>query len=482
MEGETGSSINAEMLYGERVLPTLDSNIKSGNSLIDMDFYDGQIDFEPELEKKVKPFSWEKGFAEVFKHGGFDAVIGNPPYVTIGGKEDTLFFKDEVEYLLSKYLSNQYKPNLYAFFYEKGLNILKKDGLVSFIVPRTIIDNIYYKTLREHFRNKSLIIKLLKLNYEVFGDATTGGTSICVFQKSAKKNSAIKCFDINSKDEFSSKKPLIINQEEILIGDNKSFSFSNPTHQLLINKILKENPKLEFFCSVNNGVNTGNAANVLLYEKAFNNKYRKILEGKNINRYTTNWKGLWINYDTTLKSRIKLEDLKTKQNKIDFALRDSRIFDSEKIIIRQTADRIIGQIDNDKYISRHSTHCILNDYEPINLKFLLAILNSKLIDFCYTQLIPEKGKVFAEVKAINVKQLPIKKIDEKNKSEKSLHNEIVNLVETMLQLQQQKQTSTLPNQLQQVEQRIAYTDEKINEKVYSLYGLTEEEVRLVEGG
>ncbi len=69
MEGETGSSITAEMRFGERILPTLENNIKSGNSLIDIDFYDGQIDFEPELEKKVKPFSWEKGFPEVFKQG-----------------------------------------------------------------------------------------------------------------------------------------------------------------------------------------------------------------------------------------------------------------------------------------------------------------------------------------------------------------------------------------------------------------------------
>jgi TolA-binding protein len=78
-------------------------------------------------------------------------------------------------------------------------------------------------------------------------------------------------------------------------------------------------------------------------------------------------------------------------------------------------------------------------------------------------------------------QLPIKQIDFSNKSEKSLHDEIVQLVETMLQLQQQKQSSTLPEQLQQLEQRIAYTDDKINEKVYALYGLTEEEIKIVEG-
>ncbi|MBS1655976.1 MAG: N-6 DNA methylase, partial [Bacteroidetes bacterium] len=69
MEGETGSSVNAELRFGERLLPTLDNNIKCGNSLVDVDFYDGQLDFEPATEKKIKPFSWQQAFPAVFKQG-----------------------------------------------------------------------------------------------------------------------------------------------------------------------------------------------------------------------------------------------------------------------------------------------------------------------------------------------------------------------------------------------------------------------------
>ena len=83
MEGETVASIASQLrLFNERVLPTLDNNIKDGNSLVDTDFYRGVLDFGE--EKKVKPFSWQKAFPEVFKQGGFDIVIGNPPYV-LGG-------------------------------------------------------------------------------------------------------------------------------------------------------------------------------------------------------------------------------------------------------------------------------------------------------------------------------------------------------------------------------------------------------------
>ncbi len=478
MEGETDASINQQLkIWDDRVLPTLENNIKNGNSLIDTDFYSNEMDFG--YDKKINPFNWEKSFSEVFKTGGFDVVIGNPPYVTIGGKEDTSFFKQEVEYLLTRYVSNQYKPNLYAFFYEKGLSLLKEEGVISFIVPRTFIDNIYYKALREYFVMNSKIISLLKLNYEVFDEATTGGTSICIFQKANPKNSKVQTFDINNEDEFALANSILIKQKEILISEYKSFSFSNPETQKIVSKISKSNPKLEFYCSVNNGVNTGNAANFLLSEKSLNNNYRKILEGKDINRFRTKWKGLWIHYDPSLKSRIKLKDLQTKQNKIDFALRDVRIFDSEKIIIRQTGDRIIANLDSDKFITRHSTHLILNDFHPIDLKFLLGLLNSKLMDFYYNALIPEKGKAFAEVKAINVKQLPIKNIDKKNKIEVAQQNEIIKLVEQLFKLNEEKLEAKLQTKIFQLESKIDYCEDRINEIVYNLYCLTKDEIEII---
>jgi len=79
-------------MFHERVLPTLDENIKDGNSLIDTDFYDGQLDFGD--DKKIKPFNWQKGFPEVFKQGGFDVVIGNPPYIPI-----EIFNEEEKDFL-----------------------------------------------------------------------------------------------------------------------------------------------------------------------------------------------------------------------------------------------------------------------------------------------------------------------------------------------------------------------------------------------
>jgi type I restriction-modification system DNA methylase subunit len=477
MEGETQASIATQAsLFNERVLPTLDDNIKSGNSLIDLDYYDNQLDFGE--EKKIKPFNWQKAFNNVFKLGGFDVAIGNPPYVTIGGKEDTLFDKSEIIYLLNKYISNQYKPNLYAFFYERGLSLLKENGLVSYIVPRTIIDNIYYKSLRELIVENHTIETIVKLNYEVFEDATTGGTSICIFKKNNKnKKNNVNTKDVKNIQEFSSEDYLQIPQTEILIGDNKSFSFSSKSEISIINK-LDNSKRISIFCSVNNGVNTGNCAEILLSTKKETVNHRKILEGKNINRYTTNWKGLWVNYDPTIRNRINISDLKTKQNKIDFALRDENIFNSAKIIVRQTGDKIIANIDFDKYVTRHSTHCLVNDFEKIDMLFLLGVLNSKATNFYYNFLIPEKGKAFAEVKGVNIKQLPVPII---NKSNEHSYDQIIKFVNQLLQLNKDLQATTLETKKEQIKNKIDYSEDKINELVYQLYNLTEEEIEIVAG-
>jgi hypothetical protein len=136
MEGETNASIQQQFkLWNERVLPTLDQNIKDGNSLIDTDFYSAELDFG--FEKRIKPFNWRNAFPTVFEKGGFDVVIGNPPYVL--GRET---FEDSVKkYLASSYKSYGGKYDLYVFFCERALSLLNKKGRFSFIIPNTILSN-----------------------------------------------------------------------------------------------------------------------------------------------------------------------------------------------------------------------------------------------------------------------------------------------------------------------------------------------------
>jgi len=131
MEGETEASIASQFrLFNERALPTLDDNIKDGNSLVDIDFYHTQLDFGE--DKRIKPFSWQNGFSEVFKQGGFDIIIGNPPYFSLD-----IVSNEQKSYYENKYSSFATRQsNIYFFFIAKSHELLQENGIISFINER----------------------------------------------------------------------------------------------------------------------------------------------------------------------------------------------------------------------------------------------------------------------------------------------------------------------------------------------------------
>lgn len=128
MEGETSASMQTEMTF-ERILPTLDNNIKSGNSLIDLDFYENKLEFGD--ERKIKPFNWKQAFSEVFQQGGFDAIIGNPPYVKEYSNRE-IFEQIKCSHLIKYY---QGKMDLWYFFVCYSLDILKKMEYWDLLFP-----------------------------------------------------------------------------------------------------------------------------------------------------------------------------------------------------------------------------------------------------------------------------------------------------------------------------------------------------------
>ncbi len=148
LEDETQSSINAELRFGETVLPSLENNIRVGNSWIDVDYYEQYPDADTHT---VKPFSWEDNFKEVFKHGGFDVVIGNPPYV----RQEMI--RDILPYLKNRYVVFDGSADLYIYFIEKGLNILNEEGSSAIIVSNKWMRAKYGKSLRTWLKQKNIV-------------------------------------------------------------------------------------------------------------------------------------------------------------------------------------------------------------------------------------------------------------------------------------------------------------------------------------
>ena len=516
MEGETKSSINAQLNFGERILPTLDDNIKCGNSLIDVDFYDGMLEFESGFEKKVKPFSWQKAFPNVFKQGGFDCVIGNPPYV----RQELLHdFKD---YFQKHYKVYHGVADLYSYFFEKGIGLLNDKGVFGIIVANKWMRTNYGEPLRKWLKQQSIWQIIDFGDLPVFQQATTYPCIIIAGKDLSAMG--LESFTVNMKTlEFESLEKYIdeneqkFNQQSL---EDEGWNLGSETEQQLLKKLqsagipLGEYVKGKIFYGIKTGLNEAFVINeetrnrLIAENKKSEEIIKPFLAGKNIKRYEqpdsksylilfkkgfTNsrgnnpknpWKWLSENYKSIAEYLKPFEEKgKKRYDKGDYwwELRTCEYYDEfekGKILWPGISHEITSfAFDVNKFFGNDNNQLIGSSD-----KYLLGILNSSLAKFQLLNICDKVQGGFYRLKIIYIKQLSVKVINENNKSEKSLHDEIVHLVETMLQLQKEKQQTTLPDKLNHIETRIQYTDDKINKIVYELYGLNEEEVGIVKGG
>ena len=149
--------------------------------------------------------------------------------------------------------------------------------------------------------------------------------------------------------------------------------------------------------------------------------------------------------------------------------------------MRQTGDSIIAVLVEGGFIGRDNLHILLPRDEDYDLRYALGIMNSKLMDFAYTMMNPEKGEALAQVKKYHIEQLPIRPINFSDKSDKAKHDKMVALVERMLDLHKRLAKTKAPDDKTKLQRQIEATDREIDRLVYDLYGLTEEEIKIVEG-
>ena len=466
MEGETKETIDAQTkLFHDRVLPSMDNNIKSGNSLIDLDYYENEMDFGE--ERKIKPFSWQKAFPEVFKQGGFDCVIGNPPYRTLQlGKKQESQEKTILNYYQSHYKASfEYKINLFALFIEKSISIVKDKGYFSFIVPNSLYNTISFKPIRKLMLDIGTFDIIMDLRYKVFDEAEIGGNAVFVYSKT-KEQKETNIITLHSVENFSS--PLInkVSLKDFLNDPDFNLTVSKDASKIFQTIYKQENiVELGSIIKIYQGIITGDNKKFLSNSKK-TDKWKPILKGRDINRYSISFNNTFIYYSP--------EDLWSNTDEKMFKV-------PAKIISRQTSDKIVGTLDTNGYFSLDSTHVLHLLTDKINIKYFLGIYNSKLLNFLYQSKVQESGRVFAQVKTVNLKPLPIKIIDPKNKTEIQHHDEIIKLVEQLLHLNAEKQSLTLSERIEQIQSKIDYCEDKINDLVYDLYGLTSEEKKIVEG-
>lgn len=358
-----------------RKLSSLNNNVKCGNSLINNKSIAGD-----------KAFNWENEFAHVFDKGGFDVVIGNPPYVPAEyiSNEDKIFLE-------KTYDSAFGRLNLYPIFYEKGIKILKPKGVLSYITPYTILKNKYYKEARKFILNNTSISTLIDFKgVLVFEDAAVD--SIILTLKKEKKSQS-KYLQISNVKNFQNQQYLTsyISQDEIHKSEDLSFNVSQ--FEKIISKISKDCIPLKYIVNFNQGIITGGNSKYLTAEK--NDLTKKVITGSDFNRYIFQDSGTYITYDTKNLHRPRKKE----------------IFEvNEKILLRQTSSYPICMIDTEKYYTLDTVHNGLMINQAYESKYILSLLNSKLLRFLYENSINETGKVFAQVKIIYIDPLPIKSV------------------------------------------------------------------------
>lgn len=494
-----------------RKLNDLSSNIKCGNSLIDSKAVVGD-----------KAFKWEDEFPHVFAKGGFDVVIGNPPY----GAE---LNESCVKFIEKNYKSFEYQVNSYVIFYEKGIDILKTNGILGYITPATFTYQHYFKNIREIFNNLT-ILSVAKYFYEVFEDADIGDSVSWIVKKSENKNrkiEVVKCLKkINALNLITS----LINYSDVV---NKDGTYNLNESNLDIQKIISKGLKLGDLCQIVVGIkpyqtNKGKPKQTreIVSSKIFTSNYKKddsyinCVIGKDFHRYKfLQEPEMYISYGEWLAEPRQI----------------APFFDNEKIILRQTADSLIGTIDNKQRVNLNNVYNVGRPVKNVSLYYLLGLLNSKLLNVIYQSISQEKGRLFAEVKKVNLAKLPIMTnenlntiIDNRVKSIIDFNNELslitnkfskyllshFNSIEINKKLQNwfllefgefiielNKAIKTVGGtpltKLQEMEwmevfetkkaeaqilkTEIDKTDKEIDAMVYELYGLSEEEIKIVEG-
>jgi len=402
-------------------------------------------------KSKTKPFFlWKLHFADVFeKKGGFDIVIGNPPYVGFGVRGTDKISKSDKEDILRLYPNSaEYKINLYPIFIEKALTLCKNNGVHSFIVPDSFLLGKYFSKIRKHILNTVQIIKILLFSEPVF-DAVVGYSVVYIFLKTKEKKGNMDIIKVNNPN-LASIKPFNYSQN-IFEGTplNRFRLYLNEKEKNLVEKIEKQKKSIKDLIEFKSGlISKIGQKEIVCSEKKNKEWYPGIVSGGEVGRYSILWEGNYIRYNK--------EFIKSGYGNVSYF--------EDKIFVRQTGDKIISAFDNIGYLCLNNVHVGNLVNEIYTLSTITSILNSKLINKYYEIISLEKGRVMAQIDIDILESIPVPVI---NKKEEDSIKILVDQITVIKKQNKDDDTKKLEHQ--------------IDELVYRLYDITDpEEIKLIE--
>lgn len=461
LENENADTLNPQMTLAlkEVYLPSLADNIKCGNSLIGTDFSAQGEMFDDVAGAKINPFDWENEFAEIMKTGGFDCVIGNPPYIPIETMTDS-----ERKYYQNSFPQLQRKYDSSVIFIVAGLRKLKPTGFLSFISSITWQTGENYSLLRQYLFEKGALDCLVNLPFDIFGDAYVD-TGIYVLSGSSRHHYRIYRFP---------KKGKIDSLENINYLTVKSSLAKSPDYKVILDPqaaalldhcIRKANTVELGTISVSTQGLAGNM--FLLGKKRSNEKWLRYLEKGQVYRYSIE------------VVKVAFTDMKEKESLVRFYEKIPKIL-VRRVINRE--DRLMATYFDEQMVFKKDINPFIVQNDILSTLYVLGILNSKLISYLYVNASSIATKDdFRQTTLAELRRLPIRLVDRTNADEKSMHDAVVNHVDKILRFHKQIAEANFDSEKEPIERQIKAMDKKIDQLVYQLYGLTEEEIKIVEG-
>ncbi len=451
-------------LTGTGVLPRLRDNIKCGNSLIGFDIYDDAARASTDADKaRINPFDWHserEGFGAILNAGGFDAVIGNPPYILLQILGERRIF----DYLSSKYRAATYKIDTYQVFLELSSKLLRIDGRLGFIVPNTFLRNKHSRALRQVILETSNIQLLHLYSYRVFAKASVD-TCVIVLQKTNKPDPHHEVQIVRSSSPEAELLSHFQPQSIWVQHPENQFGIDEKGTMDLHEKLETRSDPLGKIATAYFGIQTFDRTRFVSKNRV-DERYKPIIDGGNILRYTLLPSTEFVEFiPDAIKSGGK-----------------QAVYERARIGVRQ-----IGQTPICCFVPAgiYTLNTVYNIYftgeTPYNLNFVLGIIESELIQWHWRQTAFDEKSTFPKIKKDALLRIPLVKIDFSNPADVARHDRMVRLVESMLQLHKDKQNARSESERERLTREINITDEQIDALVYELYELTPQEIEIVRG-
>jgi len=534
LEGETDQSFGEQMkIFQERALPSLADNIKCGNSLIGPDYFTGKLVLDPEELRRVNPFDWNQAFPEAMKAGGFDCVIGNPPYIRIQTMKE--WAPLEVEIYKEQYTAaSSGNYDIYVVFIEKGLSLLNKHGRLGLILPHKFFNARYGESLRAMLATGKHLGQVVHFgDQQVFAGATTYTCLLFLDRAGSNGCQFVKVSDLAAWRATGKATEGVVDAANVTASE---WNFSVGKSAALFERLSRMPKKLGDVANrIFQGLITGADAVFILnesrkgyyYSEATQQEHRiesslmhPLCKGSvNIRRYyitelkksilfpyrlvhgravllspkemSEEYSQAWEYLKATRSLLESREHGKWKHDKWYAFGRSQNLSEMEqpKLMTPSIASRASFMLDataNYYFIGSGGEGgggygITIKQDEKIAYEYILGLLNSRLLDaFLKSQSSPFSGGYYAYNRQY-IEQLPIRLINLSDPVDKVRHDRMVKLVDSMLALHKQLSEAKSAAQKEIIQRQIYATDAEIDRLVYELYGLTKDEIKIVEG-